>query len=258
MTLTIDGEAEEVSPLASPPAEPPAPLAMPPVVEAGIMRASQEATVHGGTLRVTRRVPETDEWFIVLERQSGGYAVIGWTGEGEATQRGPLLETMADAHHHIETLATGAPPPVPGQEGPLPKTLLDDDPAARLAWAKERAKEKIDQDAERCRLKFITGGAGQAMEYLASEQEADQVLAAGPDFVLPDDPTLFPFLRAEANVRGTTVYEAAQVTAQAASLWRQVGAAIKALRLGGKAAVDVAETEEEVWAASKIAWPEPD
>lgn len=274
----IEGEAEEVpsAPVYTPPpptpptppprvdpvtglpmqaAPPPAPMVMPPEVEAGIRRASQEAAARGGQLRITRRVPETGEWMIVIERAGGGFSVLGWAGDGPTNEIGSPVSTMQEAHDAVETLATGAPPS--RDEPPPPKTLFSDDPEARLAWAKERAKEKIDGDAEKCRLKFITGGAGQAMEYLASEQEAEQILSMGSGFIAPDNPMLFPFLRAEAQARGTTIYEAAEATAQAAAQWRHVGGAIKALRLSGKAAVDAAETEEAVWAASNITWPAP-
>lgn len=274
MTI-INADAEEVPPGPAyppppppPPVTPPAaeepepmdppvpPILMPPDVMSGMARASAEAAAVGGALRMTRRVPETGEWMIVVEMQGGGFAVLGWLGDGPVYQPSPRARTFQEAHHAVETLATGMPSPA-AEMPPPPSAPFSDDPEARLAWAKGRAKEKIDADAERARLKYITPGAGQAMEYLASEQEAEQVLAAGPGIVIPDNPALFPFLRAEASARGTTIYEAAQATAQAAALWRQVGGAIKSLRLAGKVEVMAADTEEAVWAATNIAWPTP-
>jgi hypothetical protein len=285
MNAIIEGEAEEVPagtaysppppppPVVPPAAEEPEPIdptvpseagtpvtapqmMMPPDVMAGTARAMSEAAAAGGQLRITRRVPETGEWMIVVEMEGGGFNVLGWVGDEPATQHGAPVSTLEEAHNAVETLATGVAPSQ-AEPPPPPKTLFSDDPEARLAWAKERAKEKIDGDAERARLKYITPGAGQAMEYLASEQEADQVMMVGPRIVIPDNPALFPFLRAEASARGTTIYEAAQATAQAAAQWRQVGSVIKSLRLTGKATVMAAETEEAVWAATNIVWPAP-
>jgi hypothetical protein len=134
-----------------------------------------------------------------------------------------------------------------------PAEAYADDPVARLAWVKERAKAKIDRDAETARGKYITMGAGQAMEYLATQAEAEQVLATPDSVLLPTG--MFQFLDAEMTARGGSLQEAAIRVTQAAALWRQVGGGIKAQRLLAKDAVDAASSEAEAWAASNVAWP---
>jgi hypothetical protein len=118
---------------------------------------------------------------------------------------------------------------------------------------------RIDTQAEVARLHFITAGAGQALEYQASEAEAERFLATdGPD--IAD----FPFLRAELDaqeaatgVRPDEALVAEQIITQAAR-WRVAGAEIKRLRRAAKLAVAAASTVIEARAAAEISWPQPE
>lgn len=60
---------------------------------------------------------------------------------------------------------------------------------------------------------------------------------------------------AEIGITAPTLLEVAAVIDGAYQQWRAVGAAIEALRLGGKAAVAAAMTVEDVQAAADITWP---
>lgn len=120
-----------------------------------------------------------------------------------------------------------------------------------LAQMKSRAMVEIDAAAEAARRRFITTGAGQAMEYMATEAEARAFDAGGPG--------PFPFLQAEADALGgdaTLSQVSAAVLAQVVA-WRAAGAEIKRLRRAAKMAIDAAETPADVAAATAIDWPAP-
>jgi hypothetical protein len=111
---------------------------------------------------------------------------------------------------------------------------------------------EIDAAAERARGAFITRGAGQAMEYLATEAEARafDAGARGP----------FPFLEAERDAADAAVTLAQVSTAvlAQATAWAQAGAAIKRMRRAAKLRVEAAETIEEIAVAlAAVKWPEP-
>lgn len=115
---------------------------------------------------------------------------------------------------------------------------------------KKLLKSRIDTEAETARLRYITGGAGQAMTYQQKAAEAADCLShAAPQL---DD---FPLLAAEVGITAETLLGVAQVVFEAHQQWRQVGATIEALRLTGKQAVDVAETITDAQSSAAIIWP---
>jgi hypothetical protein len=135
-------------------------------------------------------------------------------------------------------------------------------PEPPIEQVRASAMAQVDQAAERARLRWITPGAGQAMEYLQTEGEARAYLAAGA----PAEPAagLYPFLRAEQEASAEAGLPAASFTAiaervvLAADAWAAAGAAIKALRRTAKMRIELAETAEEAWAiAGEISWPAP-
>lgn len=131
----------------------------------------------------------------------------------------------------------------------------DDDPNANLDLDQWKAKLaiKIDADAESARLRYITGGSGQAMTYQQKAQEAAEVLAlVGAGEI---DASRFPLLSAEVGITGPTLIEVAQVVDSAFQSWRVVGGAIETLRLGGKAAVIASSTVDDAKLAAVIDWP---
>lgn len=120
-----------------------------------------------------------------------------------------------------------------------------------LTRMKVLAMEEIDAAAEVARRRFITTGAGQAMEYMATEAEALAFDAGGPG--------PFPFLEAECDALGRKV-TLAQVSAgvlDQVAAWRAAGAAIKSLRRTAKMMIEAAKTPAEVAAATVIVWPAP-
>lgn len=131
-----------------------------------------------------------------------------------------------------------------------PQPPTEDELADALIEAKATYAAAIDKGAEAARLRYITGGSGQAMTYQQKASEAAAALA-----VKDPDPADYPLLVAEIGITAPTLQEVATVVDGAYQQWRVVGAAIEALRLGGKAAVSSAETIEAVKAAAEIQWP---
>lgn len=118
---------------------------------------------------------------------------------------------------------------------------------------KAQLRTAIDDAAEEQRLRYITGGAGQAMTYAQKAEEARLCLdAAGPD---PED---YPLLAAEIGITASTLVGVAQVVATANAQWLQIGAAIEAARLSAKKAISEAQSVEEARAAADaVVWPDP-
>lgn len=125
--------------------------------------------------------------------------------------------------------------------------------ADELAAQKVDLKTRLDAAAETERLKYITPGAGQAMTY---QQKATEAAACLAD--TDPDPADYPLLAAEIGITGATLAEVAQAVHDAHQTWRVIGAQIEAARLGGKAAIDAADTEEDAQAAfGAVTWPSP-
>jgi hypothetical protein len=131
-----------------------------------------------------------------------------------------------------------------------------------LAALKAAALVRIDAEAEAARLAFVTGGAGQALEYQATEVEGRAAVAAAAAGETLD-PAAYPFVAAEASAFAevgivVSLLEAAQQVVVQADQWAMVGSLIKALRRGAKLRVEAAANPAEVIAAaSGIPWPAP-
>jgi hypothetical protein len=120
-----------------------------------------------------------------------------------------------------------------------------------LESQKTALKVALDGAAESARLKYITGGAGQALTYSQKADEAMRYVASAEPVA-----TDYPLLSAEIGITAPTIGEVATIVAGAYAQWQQIGAAIEATRLGGKAAVDAAETVEAAKAiVDGITWP---
>jgi hypothetical protein len=125
-----------------------------------------------------------------------------------------------------------------------------------LAAAKATASAEIDADAEAARLRFITPGAGQSLEYAATEAEARAFVAAGGT----GEPEAYPWLNAERLAAGgtATVAQVAQQVLALADAWRASGAEIKRIRRAAKLQVEAATTIAAVRAAlAGTDWPQP-
>ena len=112
--------------------------------------------------------------------------------------------------------------------------LAFDADAYALGSAQQQAKLIIDEAAERARLRYITGGAGQAMAYQEKGEEAADYIAAG----YPADLSSYPFIEAETIATGKTATQAADDIIDQKSAWITVGSHIEKVRLGGKKDVD--------------------
>ncbi len=126
-------------------------------------------------------------------------------------------------------------------------------PETDLASIKSSLKTLVDVAAETERLKYITPGAGQALTYMQKSDEARRYLSE-------DDPDAanYPLLSAEIGITADDMAGVASIVSAAFIQWQQIGAAIEAARLGGKASIDASDNAadaEEAFAA--INWPTP-
>lgn len=121
-------------------------------------------------------------------------------------------------------------------------------PPPPLEDIKDTLKVRLDADAERERLKYITPGAGQAMTYQQKAAEAAACLA-DPD----PDPADYPLLAAEIGITGADLLDVATVVAGQHQAWRVIGSMIEAARLGGKAAIENATSAEDAQTAFEAA-----
>ena len=124
-----------------------------------------------------------------------------------------------------------------------------------LEALKQSLKAEIDEAAERERLKYITPGAGQAMEYQQAAAEANALLAAfDADPAHVPDPANFPMLAASIGIDGDTLVEVAGAVSTMHQQWQAVGSAIRAARLSAKKLIDDAPDETSARAVQPV-WP---
>jgi hypothetical protein len=238
----IEGEAVEV----------PQPPPMPADVMEGIRRGDAAARALNGTPVGTRRDPDTNAWWVVVETNEGGpaWCVVSYTLAHDDTPVNQGWHTSRfAAEQAVERMAQGLPPEVPGlPDQPLPEPVT----GTALEALKETLRRGVDAAAEGARLRYITPGTGQAMVYLAKEEEARAVLALqGP---VPE--SVYRLLEADVAVGiAADVTAAAQQVIALATQWRAVAAIIEGVRLGAKAAITAAEDEAAARAAAQVAWP---
>lgn len=113
--------------------------------------------------------------------------------------------------------------------------------SAALDLAKARARARLAAHVSALRAVHITVLPGQDMIYQAKEAEARAWLATSAAN-LSD----YPLLAAEIGITAPDPDQLAQLWLNMGTLWRQAAAQIEALRLGTGAAIDAAETVEEV------------
>lgn len=122
---------------------------------------------------------------------------------------------------------------------------------ADIEGIRQTYKTMIDAAAETERLKYITSGAGQALTYMQKSDEARRYLSDANPSVSD-----YPLLSAEVGITAPDIGGVASVVNSAYAQWQQIGAAIEAVRLGGKASLETAETADEVKSAyQSISWP---
>lgn len=111
------------------------------------------------------------------------------------------------------------------------------------------AKARVDAAAEAYRLTYITAGIGQAMAYTQKLDEARAYLA-DTNLTAAECPHIF----AEVGITGETAGAVAQVVVDMHAAWQIKSASIEHKRLAAKAAIDAAETAEEINAAAQVDW----
>lgn len=130
-------------------------------------------------------------------------------------------------------------------------------PPPPLSKIQDAALATIDNQAEAARAQFLTPGAGQAMEYLATQADAERAIA-DPNPLTAEG---YPWLEAErvalAGIgQNKTLLEVAQIVMAQTAAWTTAGAAIKEIRRAAKLAVQAATTAEEVAAIlAGLTWP---
>lgn len=137
--------------------------------------------------------------------------------------------------------------------------------AEALVGLKTVLKGLVDGAAEALRLTLITPGSGQAMEYQEAYSEAvavETALQANPGATF--DRAKFPMLSASIGFdldpgTGTPTVDVpgeARAVLAAYEAYQRAGAAIRAVRLAGKAGIDAAADEAAARAAlAAIVWP---
>lgn len=122
-------------------------------------------------------------------------------------------------------------------------------PAISLATLKTVLRETIDGEAERTRLKYITPGTGQALEYRETAEEAARYVATG-------GAGSYPMLQASVNAgEATSLANAAAIVTEREAAWAAIGATIRQKRIAAKRAVAEAQTAEAAKAAAVVEWP---
>jgi hypothetical protein len=126
-------------------------------------------------------------------------------------------------------------------------TLLDYIHLPKLDYLRTTRKLFVDSHAESTRLRFITNGAGQAMEYQESYAQA-KVKKANPSAAVP-----MVAADRKAGMKNPLTNQVIQSDDEAADViifmyeqWLLVGAAIREIRLKAKVDIDAATTPEEV------------
>jgi hypothetical protein len=119
-----------------------------------------------------------------------------------------------------------------------------------LAPVRTHLRDRIDAEAGATRMHFITDVPGQAQSYAKKEAEA-RAWTPGDDTAHPD---LYPFMIAEATVRGVSVAQVrSEIVAQVDALI-PIAARIEAHRAAAKIAVSAASAIPEMIAAATVDW----
>jgi hypothetical protein len=140
-------------------------------------------------------------------------------------------------------------------EAPDPAPVLP-----TLAEVKAGLLVKLDRDAERVRLIYITPGAGQAMTYQEKAEQANAVLDLGEEaanaLTEAERVAQFQVLAASVGLEADTLFAAADLVMARKEAWASIGGVIERVRLAGKKAIGEAQTESAARQAYEgIRWP---
>lgn len=131
------------------------------------------------------------------------------------------------------------------------------DPAVSIGWGyahkkftapelQDRTEEirsaalaSVDRLAEEERLKYITGGSGQAMTYFEKANEARR-------YIDSDGAGSYIFLPKEVGITGADLSEVASVILAKYEEWQAVGSDIEEARLRAKRDIESATSEKDI------------
>lgn len=129
----------------------------------------------------------------------------------------------------------------------------------RLPLLKSELQKLVDEGAERQRLRYITGGATKAMEYLEAKDQAVAVLQMGEasaNALANHGVSEFPVLSASVPIEAASLYAAAQLIISRYEAYANKAGQIKAKVIQAKAAIVAAQTAAEAEAVVEaITWP---
>lgn len=135
--------------------------------------------------------------------------------------------------------------------------------AARLVLPtlKDQLSKRVDEDAERVRLRYITAGVGQSMTYLEKHNQAIAVEALGETAANAlseqDRAAQFPTLAASVGIEAPTLWACAQLVILKYEAWAALSHVIERTRLLGKKSISDASDAAAAQAAYEaIAWPQ--
>lgn len=119
---------------------------------------------------------------------------------------------------------------------------------------------RLDADAERVRLRYISGGVGQALTYREKVDQALAVLdlgeAAANALTEAERIAQYPMLAASVGIEADTLHAAATLVVSRYETWSSLGGAIERVRLGTKRAIQQAPDAAAAQAAYEAAsWP---
>lgn len=169
-------------------------------------------------------------------------------GPGEQTLVAP--QGVTDVTHYWNGEAFIEYPPCPGNtfvwtgtEWADPRTeqeILDQE-QEELTRAKAQAIVLVNDYSGEVRRKFVTDIPGQEALYLLKEREArDWLSAEGPNL------TDYPLIAAEVGITGETPDQVAQVYLNLGAIFLQAAAALEQVRLSKIAAIEAAQTSEDI------------
>ena len=136
-------------------------------------------------------------------------------------------------------------------------------PADILQGVKDFLEDKVDADAEALREYVLTPGSGQAMEYQEVQAQAFAALATPATTTAAAYPMLAATVGLDidptTNAPAIDVLGVARCVIAAFNSWSTLGAAIRGVRLKGKAAIEATKDIPSAAAAyDAIVWPNVD
>jgi hypothetical protein len=148
------------------------------------------------------------------------------------------------------------------QTRPTDAEILATAAALHLPQMKARLVAQVNEDAENCRLQYITPGAGMAMTYQEKFSQAQAVDALGQataNALTPEERAAqYPTLSASVGLEAATLWDCAQLVITRYEAFAALSAVIETARIGGKLAISNASDAAAAQAAYEaITWPSP-